>query len=75
MEQYFENIFQLISRIAIIVFTLALTFTCNWVFALIYLILGLLPLKLTSVLAAKIVHETNKYSGYVKDATVTIKDI
>ncbi len=75
MSQYFANIFQLANRIGIIVFTLCLTLTSNWLFALIYLVLGLLPLRLTGYMAQKIGSKTQQYSDSVQKTTGLVKDI
>lgn len=75
MSQYFANIFLLVNRIAIIVFTLCLTLSSNWLFAIIYLILGFLPLRLTGFLAQKIGTKTKQYSESVQKTTGLVKDI
>lgn len=75
MSQYFANIFLLANRIGIVVFTLCLTLSSNWLFALIYLALGLLPLRLTGYLAQKIGAKTQQYSDSVLKTTGLVKDI
>lgn len=75
MDQYFGNIFQLVTRVSIVVFTLCLTMTSNWIFALVYLVLGMLPLKLTGYLAGKIGQKTSKYTDSVMQTTSLVKDL
>lgn len=74
-EQYFGNIFQLIQRISIAVSTLFLTLASNWGFALIYLALGLLPLKLTNHFSKKVSAKTSSYSDSTKQSTAAVKDV
>ncbi len=73
--QYFGNIFQMVTRISIVIFTLGLTMTSNWIFALVYLILGMLPLKLTSYFAKKIEKKTEQYSDSARDTTSVVRDV
>ena len=75
MDQYFGNIFQLVTRVSIVVFTLCLTMTSNWIFALIYLVLGMLPMKLTGYLAGKIGQKTSQYTDSVMQTTGLVKDL
>lgn len=75
IDQYFGNIFQLMTRVSIVVFTLCLTMTSNWIFALIYLVLGMLPMKLTGYLAGKIGQKTSQYTDSVMQTTSLVKDL
>ena len=75
MDQYFGNIFQVVSKISIVIFTLLLTLSSNWIFALVYLVLGFIPLKLTGYLAKKIGEKTTQYSDSVKQTTTLVKDV
>lgn len=75
MTNYFDNIFALTGQISLIVFTLVLTLSSNWIFAIIYLILGMLPFRLSAFLAKKTGKKTEDYSMGVKRATVLIKDV
>ena len=75
MDQYFGNIFQLVTRVSIVVFTLCLTMTSNWIFALVYLVLGMLPMKLTGYLAGKIGQKTSQYTDSVMQTTSLVKDL
>lgn len=75
MTNYFDNIFTIVSKASLIVFTLALTLSSNWIFAVIYLILGMLPFKVAAYLAGKTGQKTEDYSAGVKRTTALIKDV
>lgn len=75
MDHYFGSIFQITSSVSIVVFTLCLTLTSNWMFALIYLVLGMLPLKLSGILAKKVGEKTGKYTASIKQTTGLVKDL
>ena len=75
MDGYFANIFQIVSKVSIVVFTLSLTLTSNWIFALVYLVLGFLPLQLTGILAGRVGRKTSEYGESVKETTDLVKDV
>lgn len=75
MDGYFGNIFNIIGKVSLIVFTLCLTLTSNWIFALIYLILGSIPMKLSGILGKRVEEKTRKYSGSVQETTGLVKDV
>ncbi|MCI8924484.1 MAG: ABC transporter ATP-binding protein [Lachnospiraceae bacterium] len=75
MDSYFGNILNIIGKVSLIVFTLCLTLTSNWIFALIYLVLGAIPLKLSGFLSKKVEEKTKKYSRSVQETTGLVKDV
>ena len=75
MANYFDNIIKITKSSAVVVFTIILTFSSNWIFALIYLVIGLLPMGLGSILGRKTAEMTNQYTESISKTTVLIKDV
>ena len=75
MANYFDNIIKITKCFAIVVFTLILTFSSNWIFALIYLVIGLLPMGLSGIFGGKTVAKTNEYTDRIGKTTILIKDV
>lgn len=75
MANYFDNIIKITKCFAIVVFTLILTFSSNWIFALIYLVIGLLPMGLSGIFGGKTVAKTNEYTDSIGKTTILIKDV
>lgn len=75
MENYFGNIIKIVKSVAVVVFTLMLTLSSNWIFALIYFVIGLLPLKLSKFIGTKTMETTEQYTNSIGKTTALIKDI
>ena len=75
MANYFDNIINITKCFAVVIFTLILTFSSNWIFALIYLVIGLIPMGFSRILGGKTADKTNQYTESISKTTVLIKDV